>query len=180
MTGKERNNPSFHLLSFFCIWLGMGFLVGITGSVIAAPNYALPDEREAELVYAAGLQPQKSADTPRGDPGAAAGETSKRGELFLQKGCTQCHEVSYYGIAGGVTGPDLTKAYGDVPDRFGKTLAEFLQEPEGTMAEMFARMDISDEEKAQVLELLTEAGGEAARQSDSEEQKKDDTRDSSE
>ncbi|HHY28119.1 MAG TPA: cytochrome C [Desulfitobacterium dehalogenans] len=171
MTGKGRNNPSFHLLSIFCIWLGMGFLVGVTGSVIAAPNYVLPDDREAMLVYASGLQPQKSAGTQSGDPSGTSGKTAREGELFLQKGCTQCHEVSYYGIAGGVTGPDLTKAYGDVPDRFGKTLAEFLQEPEGTMAEMFVRMDITEDEKNRVLELLTAAGGGAARQPDGEESK---------
>ncbi|CDX00245.1 Cytochrome c [Desulfitobacterium hafniense] len=168
MTGKGQSNPSFHLLSLFLIWLGMGFLVGITGSVIAAPNYAPPDDREAKLVYASGLQPQNSADAPSGTSGEESSQTAKEGELFLKKGCTQCHEVSYYGIAGGVTGPDLTKAHWDVPDRFGKTLAEFLQEPEGTMAEMFARMDISEEEKAQVLELLTKAG-EAARQPNSPE-----------
>ncbi|SHN87655.1 cytochrome C [Desulfitobacterium chlororespirans] len=164
MTGNGRNNPSFHLLSIFCIWLGMGFLVGITGSVIAAPHYVLPDDREAKLVYASGLQPQQSTGTQSGDPSGAPGKTAREGELFLKKGCTQCHEVSYYGIAGGVTGPDLTKAYGDVPDRFGKTLAEFLQEPEGTMAEMFVRMDITEDEKNQVLELLTAAGGKTAQQ----------------
>ncbi len=164
MTGKGQDFFSAHLLlSLFGIWLGIGFLLGITGSVIAAPSYAMPVDREAELIYASGLQPQTTGGNQNaGADSAAVATVANKGELFLKKGCTQCHEVSYYGIAGGVTGPDLTKAYGDAPARFGKTLAEFLKEPEGTMAEMFVRMEITEEEKAEVLKLLTEAGGGAA------------------
>lgn len=142
--------------STFFVWLGIGFLLGLTGSVIAAPCYTLPIDNEAKLVYASGLQPmsQPAVQNPETNNSQVG---LKDEELFLKKGCTQCHEISFYGIAGGVTGPDLTKAYNDVPSRFGKTLDEFLWEPEGTMAEMFARMDITDEEKTLVSDLLTKA-----------------------
>lgn len=143
----------------FFIWLALGFLVGLTGSVIASPYYFPEVAMEAQLVYAPGLQPQSQIEATETDSGGNTEVVRKDEEIFLQKGCTQCHEVGYYGMAGGVTGPDLSIAYGDVPSRFGKTLEEFLWEPEGTMAEMFARMDITDEEKTLIHDLLVKASG---------------------
>lgn len=84
MTGKGQDFFSAHLLlSLFGIWLGIGFLLGITGSVIAAPSYAMPVDRESEMIYASGLQPQTTGGNQNaGTDPAAVATAANKGELF--------------------------------------------------------------------------------------------------
>ncbi|WP_017754178.1 hypothetical protein [Calidifontibacillus oryziterrae] len=78
--------------------------------------------------------------------------------ILVQKGCIQCHDVSPLGIKGNGTGPDLAIAYDDVKNRFGKSLEEFLAEPEGTMSAVFSQTPLNDDEKQAVLSLIKDYG----------------------
>jgi len=140
------------------IWAGMGFLVGLTGSVIAAPKYRPVTEDASKLVYNTGLQAPGSTFE---QIAVVPEKTDLAGteEIFVKRGCIQCHPVSFYGIKGGETGPDLSIAYYDVPDRFGKTLEEFLWEPEGTMGSIIPDRGITEAEKYLILDLLRKAAG---------------------
>lgn len=145
-------------IRFFLLHLGLGFLLGLTGSVIAAPRYAPELDRSASLVYNAGLTPEGQGGEATGkEEDKGQGTTKKEGEIFVSRGCIQCHEVSAYGLKGGVTGPDLSLAYNDVPDRFGKSLQEFLLQPEGTMGEIIPGKGLTEAEKQEILDLLIRA-----------------------
>lgn len=142
-------------LLLFAMWLGMGFLVGLTGSVISAPKYYRPVDDTVQLVYNSGLGPQGATVAQTSAPRSSIARPE---EIFTTKACVQCHRVTYFDIAGGETGPDLSIAYTDVPNRFGRTLEEFLAEPEGTMGAIIPDR-LTDEDKRLVLELLIEAAG---------------------
>lgn len=79
--------------------------------------------------------------------------------ILVQKGCIACHAVSPIGAKGNGTAPDLAIAYDDVNKRFGKSLEEFLNEPEGTMSAVFGSSPLSDDEKAKVIAVLKEYNG---------------------
>ncbi|MEC1727469.1 hypothetical protein P9233_23275, partial [Schinkia azotoformans] len=74
----------------------------------------------------------------------------------VQKGCIACHAVSPIGAKGNGTAPDLAIAYDDVKNRFGKSLEEFLEEPEGTMSAVFGTSPLTDEEKEKVISIVKE------------------------
>lgn len=150
----------------FLIWVGFGFLFGLTGSVVMAPRFSPQVEESVPLVYNTGLQPAAQPAQGTSNEPAAAGnkegqatnnpqKQKKEGEIFSSRGCIQCHEVTAYGLKGGVTGPDLSIAYKDVPNRFGKSLKEFLWNPEGTMGEIIPGKGITEAEKQEILDLLT-------------------------
>jgi hypothetical protein len=64
-------------------------------------------------------------DSVRADP---------RAQIFLTKGCPQCHKISPLGVVAQVeAGPDLALAYEDVRSRFNTSLDSFLTSPTGTM-----------------------------------------------
>lgn len=142
-------------VTLFAMWVGMGFLVGLTGSVISAPKYYRPVDNAAPLVYNTGLGPQGKIVV---QASASGSSIARPEEIFTTKACIQCHRVSYFGIKGGETGPDLSIAYTDVPNRFGRTLEDFLAEPEGTMGAIIPDR-LTDDDKSLVLELLVEAAG---------------------
>jgi mono/diheme cytochrome c family protein len=76
--------------------------------------------------------------------GAASGRASAqardaRAQIFVQRGCTECHAISGLHLkAAKDVGPDLTFAYGDVVHRYGVSLEAFLYEPRGLMRMMLA------------------------------------------
>jgi len=76
--------------------------------------------------------------------GAAGGRASAqardpRAEIFLRRGCTECHAISAFHVrAKHDVGPDLTLAYRDVVTRYGVSLEAFLYEPRGLMRMMLA------------------------------------------
>ena len=62
-----------------------------------------------------------------------------RATIFVARGCNQCHGVRALGVKSeSDVGPDLTFAYADVVNRYGMTLAAFLDEPSGVMRLMLA------------------------------------------
>ncbi|MFA5535701.1 MAG: cytochrome C [Bacillota bacterium] len=139
------------------MWIGMGFLVGLTGSVISAPKYYPLMEEEVALVYNLGLTPegqQKVTTATSGSQGVS--NIGMPEEIFTTKACVQCHRITYYELKGGETGPDLSIAYTDVPDRFGRSLEDFLREPEGTMGAIIPDR-LNDEDKVIILDLIKKA-----------------------
>lgn len=94
-----------------------------------------------------------------GDALAAKRAEWARGEgaFFVRKDCVNCHSISAFGINGSRIGPDLSIAVTDVEARFGKTLEQFLDNPNGTMSIVLARNPLSAEEKREAVELLKTA-----------------------
>lgn len=71
--------------------------------------------------------------------GAFAQAHDPRAEIFIRRGCTECHAISGIHVkATHDVGPDLTLAYGDVVNRYGVSLEAFLYEPRGLMRMMLA------------------------------------------
>ncbi|AFQ45308.1 hypothetical protein [Desulfosporosinus meridiei] len=136
----------------FVVWLGIGFLTMFTYRVLATPSYPPALDTTVQTVYNTGLQPQAQAQTDTANP------KTLEGDIFKQKGCIQCHSVSFYNILGGATGPDLSFAYTDAPKRFGKSLQEFLEKPEGTMGDLLPQLTTT-EDRNQILQLLSKAAG---------------------
>jgi cytochrome c551/c552 len=78
--------------------------------------------------------------------------------ILNSKGCLGCHAVDSLGLAGGATGPDLSKAFTEVEGKHGKSLDEFLKEPtSAVMSSVIGGSPLSDEERTQVLDMLKQA-----------------------
>lgn len=84
--------------------------------------------------------------------------TDARGEIFVQKGCPQCHSISAFGIKSQAeVGPDLTGAYEDVQTRFGLKLDQFLAAPTGTMQVVLSSMiKLTPAERDSIIQILKE------------------------
>lgn len=76
--------------------------------------------------------------------------------FFQEKGCTECHAVSTFGLESqNKSGPDLAEAYNDVQKRFGTSLEGFLRNPTGTMQMVLtSKIKLTDDEKQNVVRLL--------------------------
>ena len=62
------------------------------------------------------------------------------GGWFVRTGCYTCHPVSALGVNSPTPiGPDLSTAADDTERRYGKTIEEFVNRPEGLMRAVFAR-----------------------------------------
>lgn len=78
--------------------------------------------------------------------------------ILNSKGCLGCHAVDKLGLDGGATGPDLSKAFTEVEGKHGKSLDEFLKEPtSAVMSSVIGGSPLTDEERAQVLDMLKQA-----------------------
>jgi cytochrome c551/c552 len=78
--------------------------------------------------------------------------------ILNSKGCLGCHAVDKLGLDGGVTGPDLSKAFTEVEGKHGKSLDEFLKEPtSAVMSSVIGGSPLTDEERTQVLDMLKQA-----------------------
>lgn len=150
----------------FLAFVGVGYLGGLTGTVATAPKYSGTPEQKPALVYNTGVQPAgQSADaaTPVDQPvnstaqGTQATTVALDTSVFSNKGCIQCHTISGINVTGGATGPDLTNAINNVPNKYGKSLREFLDAPEGVMSEVLPTKKVTDPEKEKIVELLTKA-----------------------
>ena len=82
--------------------------------------------------------------------------TDARGEIFVRKGCPQCHTISAFGIKSqSEVGPDLTGAYEDVQTRFGLKLDQFLAAPTGTMQVVLSSMiTLTPAERDSIVHIL--------------------------
>lgn len=150
-------------LLLFLAFVGVGYLGGLTGTVATAPKYSPDIDRQPALVYNVGLKPTDQTPAPSGaqqiagKESAAADSSKINTEIFSTRGCIQCHTVSALKVKGGETGPDLSNATVNVPNKYGKSLREFLDKPEGVMAEVLPTKNVTDKEKDQIVELLTKA-----------------------
>jgi len=78
--------------------------------------------------------------------------------ILNSKGCLGCHAVDALGLEGGVTGPDLSKAFTDVEGKHGKSIDEFLKEPtSAVMSSVIGGSPLTDEERTQVIDMLKQA-----------------------
>ncbi|HEU4799203.1 MAG TPA: hypothetical protein VFS94_01100 [Gemmatimonadales bacterium] len=105
-----------------------------------------------------GSQPAAQVVAPA-DPGF----TDPRGEIFVVKGCPQCHSISALGVKSPAeVGPDLTLAYEDVQTRFGMSLEQFLANPTGTMQVVLsAQISLSPAERDSIHDILEDIHHEA-------------------
>lgn len=94
--------------------------------------------------------------------GAAGTKTARErewlkgdGAFFVKKNCISCHSISAFGIKTASFGPDLSDAVIDTQRRFGKTLEEFMQNPNGTMSIVLSsRIPLTEAEKQEAIRLL--------------------------
>ena len=107
------------------------------------------------LVAACGGE-KGSAAQPATPPAAGVTTSDARGQIFVQKGCPQCHSISAFGIKSPAEiGPDLTGAYEDVQARFGLKLDQFLATPTGTMQVVLSSMiKLTPAERDSIFHIL--------------------------
>jgi len=87
-----------------------------------------------------------------------ASASSGEGEIFVQRGCSACHAVSSLGVQGGATGPDLSNAYTNVPDKHGVPVEEFLKKPtSAVMSGVIGGNPLTDDEMKAILDALKTA-----------------------
>lgn len=117
-------------------------------------------------VLACGGERKPEAGGAAGAPAVTAA-TDPRAQLFVTKGCPQCHSISALGVKSPAeVGPDLTMAYEDVQNRFGVKLEEFLYNPTGTMQVVLSTtIQLSSAERDSVIKILRELHEERSGQS---------------
>jgi hypothetical protein len=98
--------------------------------------------------------------------------TDARGEIFVRKGCPQCHSISAFGVKSQTeVGPDLTTAYDDVKTRFGLELGQFLATPTGTMQMVLSSMiKLTPAERDSIIHILKELHEEREERSEGHDQ----------
>ena len=77
-------------------------------------------------------------------------------KFFVQRGCIACHNISIHDIKGLTTiGPDLSIAVEDVKTRFGRTVEDFLDKPQGTMQMVLGDLiKLTPEDKKNAIDQL--------------------------
>lgn len=98
--------------------------------------------------------PSETVKTEQAIDAAPATAENSEGKIFSDKGCLACHAVEKLGLQGGATAPDLSIAYTDTNNRFGKGLKEFLDQPEGTMSAVLGSNPLTEEEKQEIVKIL--------------------------
>lgn len=88
-----------------------------------------------------------------------------RAQIFVAKGCPQCHSISGLDITSPTeVGPDLTYAEDDVESRFGMELEEFLRNPTGTMMVVLSsQIQLSEAERDSIVRILKSLAADGAR-----------------
>ncbi|HHW37703.1 MAG TPA: hypothetical protein GXX18_10765 [Bacillales bacterium] len=130
------------------LFLVVGIVVGFMASLLFINN----DKQVATTEPSP--QTETVTSTEPAEPAPNLAEHTDN--ILVQKGCIACHAVSPIGVKGNGTAPDLAIAYDDVKNRFGKSLEEFLAEPEGTMSAVFETSPLTDEEKEKVISIVKE------------------------
>lgn len=145
------------------------FLLSLGGGYLLF-NRPAAASAQAPQATAAPAQPAQEAhpdtahsDTPAEEAGtttAVAAPPAASAEIFTKRGCVACHSVSALDVQGGVTGPDLSKAYLNVADKHGVPVEDFLKKPtSAVMSSVLGANPLTDEERAQVLSALQAASG---------------------
>jgi len=88
--------------------------------------------------------------------GGGWAQTDPRAQIFVQRGCNDCHAVSALRVkASADVGPDLTYAYGDVLRRYGLNLESFMANPTGVMRMMLAsHLQLTVADRDSIVRLL--------------------------
>ncbi|WHZ03077.1 cytochrome C [Neobacillus sp. YX16] len=131
------------------IGFGLGYLVF---GVIMGDSDKEPQVAQTEQI--------DEASETEGNKEEAKEETATvdANNILNSKGCLGCHAVDSLGLAGGATGPDLSKAFTDVEGKHGKSIDEFLKEPtSAVMSSVIGGSPLTDEERTQVLDMLKQA-----------------------
>ena len=157
-TGSDLGATLGIFAATFLLALGGGYLLF---------NRPAPDSAQAPQATAAPAQTAQEAhpDTAHSEtPAEEAGATTTTAapaasaEIFTKRGCVACHSVSALNVQGGVTGPDLSKAYLNVADKHGVPVEDFLKKPtSAVMSSVLGANPLTDEERAQVLSALQAA-----------------------
>jgi len=96
-----------------------------------------------------------SSNTTNNDSNATNNSTEDLSDnILLARGCGKCHDISPLGIKGNGTGPDLANAASDVKARFGVTLEEFIEAPQGTMHAVWGPNPLTADEKQQIIDII--------------------------
>lgn len=109
-------------------------------------------------VACGGEKGSAAATPPAASTAATVSYSDARGEIFVRKGCPQCHTISALGVKSPAeVGPDLTGAYDDVQTRFGLKLDQFLAAPTGTMQVVLSSMiKLTPAERDSIIHILKE------------------------
>lgn len=101
-------------------------------------------------------RPAASRYSPNIGPQSDSALRNPRAQIFLEKGCPQCHAITALDVRSpSNAGPDLTLAVSDVRSRFNTTLDEFFRNPTGTMQIVLsAQIRLSDAERDSIVGLL--------------------------
>jgi len=82
--------------------------------------------------------------------------TDPRARIFVQHGCSECHAIAALDVhATSDVGPDLTFAYADVVNRYGTSLASFLDDPPGMMGFVLtAHLHVTQADRDSISHIL--------------------------
>lgn len=138
-------------------------LIFVVGFIIAfAGGYFVFSDKEtkettSEQVADGGVEPKEGDDVEQTTEGDSV---PSEAEPIANNNCLSCHAVEALAAPGGTTGPDLSNAFNDVPNKHGKSLDEFLQEPTtAVMASVIEGNPLSEEERKKIVEALQKAAG---------------------
>lgn len=117
--------------------------------------FAAACKKEGAPPAAAAAPPALS---PNIGPQSEAALRDPRAQIFLTKGCPQCHAISELQVTSPTnSGPDLALAWTDVRSRFSLPLDSFLHNPTGTMQIVLGSMiKLSPAERDSIVKLLHE------------------------
>ncbi len=133
----------------FCVFALVGFGGGYLFSQSGSQEQATAPDNAATEQTTQDPEQEEKVDAPA--PTAVTAE----GEIFQQKGCIACHSIENLGVKGGVTGPDLSKAYVNVEGKHGKPINEFLKQPtSAVMSTVIGGNPLTDDEINKIVESL--------------------------
>ena len=130
---------------------GIGYLVFdvVMGDSGNEPQVAQTDTKDTK--------PAKEESKDSKETAATTASVSDD-NILNKRGCLGCHSVEALNLKGGVTGPDLSKAFENVEGKHGKPIEEFLKEPtSAVMSGVIGGNPLTDDERQQVLDLLKQA-----------------------
>jgi len=137
------------LRKFFIFALSIALCFAVTACSGNGSNNQLEDDSGQSASNtssnASNNSDSNTADNPAGDLGE---------NILVTKNCGKCHAISPLGIEGNGTGPDLANAASDVKTRFGISLEEFMEDPQGTMYAYLGSKPLTADEKQQIIETI--------------------------
>ena len=141
------NKAIISFVASLVIGFGLGYLV--FGVVMG------DSDKQPQIATTEPTQETTETEDQKKEPETASVDEAN---ILSSKGCLGCHAVDKLGLDGGVTGPDLSKAFTEVEGKHGKSLDEFLKEPtSAVMSSVIGGSPLTDEERTQVLDMLKQA-----------------------